>query len=98
MWERVHVVVIFFKSLYIIYIFFFTYFRMGPKRYISPEERERRRVKQAEYRARMMEKPEFRAAEVIRTGVSENINWICNFSKKILKCICQVCKQINEKK
>ena len=43
---------------------------MGPKRVIGPEEKERRRLSEAQYRARMMEKPEFRAAEVIRTGVS----------------------------
>ena len=43
---------------------------MGPKRVIGAAERERRRVNQALYRARMRDNKEYKASEVIRTAVN----------------------------
>jgi hypothetical protein len=42
---------------------------MGPKRVITPEERERRREYQSQYRAQKRKDPTWRASEVARTSV-----------------------------
>ena len=45
-------------------------FRMGPKRVIGPEERERRKIKCKEYRERMkVEDPTWSSRQVERTKV-----------------------------
>lgn len=44
-------------------------FRMGPKRIIGPEERERRKIKCKEYREIKKQDPQWRAEQVERTKV-----------------------------
>ena len=44
-------------------------FRMGPKRIIGPEERERRKIKCKEYREMKKQDPQWRAEQVERTKV-----------------------------